>query len=51
MSLESDIPFGVILSLFSALCYSMYLVFLKHKVDNEDKMDIPLFFGKSPMLL
>lgn len=47
MSMETQIPLGVILSLFSALCYAMYLVFLRRKVDHEDKMDIPLFFGTS----
>lgn len=45
MSLESQVPLGVVLSLFSALFYAAYLVFLRRKVDNEDKMDIPLFFG------
>lgn len=45
MSLESQVPLGVVLSLFSALFYAAYLVFLRRKVENEDKMDIPLFFG------
>lgn len=42
---ESKVPLGIVLSLFSALFYATYLVFLRRKVDNEDKMDIPLFFG------
>ncbi|KAK9869157.1 hypothetical protein WA026_002903 [Henosepilachna vigintioctopunctata] len=45
MSLESRIPLGSILALFGALFYACYLVYLRKKVDNEDKMDIPLFFG------
>ncbi|KAG5885949.1 hypothetical protein JTB14_018403 [Gonioctena quinquepunctata] len=44
-SLETKIPFGAVLSLFSAFFYAMYLVFLRRKVDHEDKIDIPLFFG------
>lgn len=43
---ESKVPLGIVLSLFSAFFYATYLVFLRRKVDNEDKMDIPLFFGK-----
>lgn len=45
ISIESRVPVGVFLSLVSALFYAVYLVFLRRKVDNEDKMDIPLFFG------
>ncbi|XP_024942087.1 solute carrier family 35 member F5 isoform X2 [Cephus cinctus] len=41
----SKIPTGVILALVSAFFYAAYLVFLKRKVDHEDKMDIPMFFG------
>lgn len=45
LTIESDIPKGAILSLVSAFSYAAYLVFLRKKVDHEDKMDIPLFFG------
>ncbi|XP_074042476.1 solute carrier family 35, member F5 isoform X1 [Leptinotarsa decemlineata] len=45
LSLEPKIPFGAVLSLFSAFLYAVYLVFLRRKVDHEDKIDIPLFFG------
>ncbi|KAJ8926015.1 hypothetical protein NQ315_009870 [Exocentrus adspersus] len=45
LSLEKQIPLGVVLSLFSAFFYATYLVFLRRKVDHEDKMNIPLFFG------
>lgn len=51
LSLESQVPLGVVLSLFSALFYAAYLVFLRRKVDNEDKMDIPLFFGNTQINL
>ncbi|XP_071444115.1 solute carrier family 35 member F5 [Hetaerina americana] len=39
------VPMGAIMALFSAFLYAAYLVFLRRKVDNEDKMDIPMFFG------
>lgn len=38
-------PKGAILALISAVFYAMYLTFLRRKVDHEDKMDIPMFFG------
>ncbi|XP_063226128.1 solute carrier family 35 member F5 isoform X2 [Bacillus rossius redtenbacheri] len=44
-SIEVKVPTGVILALVSAFFYAMYLVFLRRKVDHEDKMDIPMFFG------
>lgn len=50
ISIESRVPVGVFLSLVSALFYAVYLVFLRRKVDNEDKMDIPLFFGETIFL-
>lgn len=39
------VPAGIILALVSAFFYAMYIVFLKRKVDHEDRMDIPMFFG------
>jgi solute carrier family 35 protein F5 len=44
-SFESRVPLGAFLSLLSAFFYATYLVFVKRKVDHEDKIDIPLFFG------
>ena len=47
MQLEGGkVPMGAIWSLISAALYSAYLVLIKRKVENEDKMDIPMFFGK-----
>ncbi|XP_001601634.2 solute carrier family 35 member F5 [Nasonia vitripennis] len=46
LSIEaSRLPTGIILALVSAFFYATYIVFLKKKVDHEDKMDIPMFFG------
>ncbi|KAG8239108.1 hypothetical protein J437_LFUL018805 [Ladona fulva] len=39
------VPMGAIMALLSAFLYAAYLVFLRRKVENEDKMDIPMFFG------
>nr|XP_012150178.1 PREDICTED: solute carrier family 35 member F5 isoform X1 [Megachile rotundata]XP_012150179.1 PREDICTED: solute carrier family 35 member F5 isoform X1 [Megachile rotundata]XP_012150180.1 PREDICTED: solute carrier family 35 member F5 isoform X1 [Megachile rotundata] len=41
----SRVPTGIILALVSAFFYAAYIVFLKRKVDHEDKMDIPMLFG------
>ncbi|XP_023288964.1 solute carrier family 35 member F5 isoform X2 [Orussus abietinus] len=41
----SKVPTGITLALVSAFFYASYVVFLRKKVDNEDKMDIPMFFG------
>lgn len=46
IQIDKKVPTGVVLALVSALFYAAYLVFLRRKVDHEDKMDIPLFFGK-----
>lgn len=48
--LEHHTASGVVLSLASAFFYAAYLVFLRRKVDHEDKMDIPLFFGRQTLL-
>lgn len=45
VAFEVKLPTGAILALVSALFYAVYLVFLRRKVDHEDKMDIPMFFG------
>lgn len=50
LKLEGNIPFGAMLSLVSAFLYAVYLVFLKRMVQNEDKIDIPMFFGKTVAL-
>ncbi|KYQ49500.1 Solute carrier family 35 member F5 [Trachymyrmex zeteki] len=46
LTIESNnMSTGIILALVSAFFYAAYIVFLKRKVDHEDKMDIPMFFG------
>lgn len=39
------IPSGGILSIVSAMFYSLYSVFLRRHADQEEKIDIVLFFG------
>ena len=43
---EAEIPVGALWALSGALLYALYLVLLRRKVDNEDKLNIPMFFGK-----
>ena len=44
---SKKIPLGTVFALVSAFFYAAYLVFLRKKVDHEDKLDIPMFFGKN----
>ena len=46
LKMESEIPLGALWSLCGACLYAVYLVMLRRKVENEDKLDIPMFFGK-----
>lgn len=41
----SKIPTGAIWALIGAGSYAAYLVFLRRRVENESKLDIPMFFG------
>lgn len=43
---EPKMSKGVILSIWSAFFYATYLVLVKRKSDTDEKIDIPLFFGK-----
>lgn len=36
---------GSLWALLGAILYAVYIVMLKRKVDREDKLDIPMFFG------
>jgi len=38
-------PLGALWTLAGALSYSSYIVFLRRKIDHEDKLDVPMFFG------
>jgi len=29
------------------MLYAVYIVMIKRKVDREDKLDLPMFFGKN----
>ena len=44
---KTTVPGGAMWALVSSLFYAFYLVLIKKKVENEDKMDIPMFFGMS----
>lgn len=45
LKMEQTIPIGAGWALTGSICYAAYLVLLKRKVDHEDKMSIPMFFG------
>uniref|UniRef100_A0A146LTQ2 Solute carrier family 35 member F5 n=2 Tax=Lygus hesperus TaxID=30085 RepID=A0A146LTQ2_LYGHE len=44
-TLEMSIPLGFLLPLLSAFLYASYLVFLRRIVENDEKLEIPMFFG------
>ena len=43
---EARFPKGAIWAIVGALMYALYLVLLRRRVDNEQKLNIPMFFGK-----
>ncbi|OWF51586.1 solute carrier family 35 member F5-like isoform X1 [Mizuhopecten yessoensis] len=43
--LDTNIPVGALWALCGAMLYALYLVSLRRRVDHEDKLDIPMFFG------
>ncbi|KAH3706102.1 solute carrier family 35 member F5-like isoform X2 [Dreissena polymorpha] len=45
MKFEHQAPTGALWALSGAVLYAVYLVSLRRRVDHEDKLDIPLFFG------
>jgi len=42
---EDGIPLGSLWTLSGTVFYSSYIVFLRRKIDHEDKLDVPMFFG------
>lgn len=44
-SFEGPFPVGAVWSLSGSFFYAVYIVMLRRKVDNEDRMDISMFFG------
>jgi len=38
---------GVIWSVMGALLLALFLVFLRRMVDNEEKLNMPMFYGES----
>ncbi|XP_070570117.1 solute carrier family 35 member F5-like [Ptychodera flava] len=42
---DDQVQLGALWALCGALLYAVYLVMLKRKVDNEERIDIPMFFG------
>ena len=46
MKIEDSVPAGALWGLASAMLYAFYLVLVRRKVNHEDRMDIPMFFGE-----
>lgn len=42
---------GSLWSLAGAILYAVYIVMIKRRVDREDKLDIPMFFGKETLCI
>ncbi|XP_033126332.1 solute carrier family 35 member F5-like [Anneissia japonica] len=42
---QDHFKLGSLWALLGAVLYAIYMVMLKKKVDNEDRLDIPMFFG------
>lgn len=42
---DDKIPKGAVWALSGAFFYSLYIVLLRRKVNHEDNMDVPMFFG------
>jgi len=45
LKMEDGFPRGALWALCGSLSYSSYIVFLRRKIDHEDKLDVPMFFG------
>lgn len=41
----TNVPLGDALSLLSAFCYALYVTLLKLRIQSEDRVSMPLFFG------
>ena len=48
LSGEFRLPLGALWALAGAFLYACYIVLLRARVDHEDKLDLPMFFGKEP---
>lgn len=47
----TDFYVGSLWSLVGAMLYAVYIVMIKRRVDREDKLDIPMFFGEGALRL
>lgn len=43
-------PLSAICSVVGALMFALFLVLLRRRVDNEDKLNMPMFYGLYPLL-
>lgn len=43
---QYEFPPGAVWSILGAFFYAAYIVLLRRKIDNEELIDFPMFFGK-----
>ena len=41
-----EVPIGALWAVGGALLYATYLVLMRRRAENEDKLNMPMFFGK-----
>jgi solute carrier family 35 protein F5 len=41
----ADVPVGALWALSGAILYAIYLVLIRRRAENEDKLNMPMFLG------
>ena len=44
--LETEVPVASLWALSGAVLYALFLVFLRRRAENEDKLNMPMFLGE-----
>ena len=47
---DHESVYGDLISIFGAVMYGCYTVFLKKKIEHEDRVDMFVFFGNTSLL-
>ena len=47
----TEIPVGALWAICGALLYAVYLVMMRRRAENEEKLNMPMFFGKCTHVL
>ena len=46
--LQGEFPVNALWAIMGALLFAVYLVMVRRRVDNEEKLNMPMFFGLFP---